>query len=366
MSALFVLAAGGTGGHLFPAQALAGELMRRGRRVVVMTDGRGRHYGKAFPGAEIRTVPAATFAGRSAVGRIVALMIIGAGILAAFAKLIVLRPLAVVGFGGYPSLPVVVAAWIARVPSVLHEQNAVPGRVNRLVAPLAAAVAANLPFAHGAPKGMSCVTITGNPVRAEVAALHDAPYVAPDASGPIWILIFGGSQGAHALSETVPRALASLPETLRNRLEVTQACRAEDVAGVQTVYRDAGITCEAACFFDDLPRRMAKAHLVVARAGASTLAELTVIGRPAILVPYPYATDDHQAANAHVLERQGAAWVVRQDELEASTLARRIENILADPQALRARAAAAAAMGHADAAVKLADLVESIAKKVRS
>ena len=360
MSAPFVLAAGGTGGHLFPAQALAGELMRRGRRVVVMTDGRGQNYGPAFPGAEIATVPSATFSGRSLAGRIGAFGTIGVGVASAFAKLKRLKPSAVVGFGGYPSLPIMVAAWLARIPSAVHEQNAVMGRVNRLVSPLVEKIAASFPFARLGPKDGGRIVFTGNPVRSEAVALTGAPYTAPDLTGPIRILIFGGSQGARALSQIVPAALARLPENLRVRLRITQQCRAEDLAEVELVYRTAGMNAEAAKFFSDLPRRMAEAHLVIARSGASTLGELTVVGRPSILIPYPHAMDDHQAANAAVLEKAGAAWVLREADLDSAKLAAMLERILAQPETLAAHAAAAAALGHADAASRLADLVESL------
>ncbi len=360
MNAPFVLAAGGTGGHLFPAQALAGELMRRGRRVVVMTDGRGQNYGTAFPGAEIATVPAATFAGRSAFGRIGALGLIGVGVAGAFAKLKRLKPRAVVGFGGYPSLPVMVAAWLARIPSAVHEQNAVMGRVNRLVSPLVEKIAASLPFARLAPKDSTRIVFTGNPVRGEAVALKGAPYAAPDRTESIRILIFGGSQGARALSQIVPAALVRLPEALRARLRITQQCRAEDLAEVAAAYRAAGLDAEVAKFFADLPRRMAEAHLVISRSGASTLGELTVVGRPSVLIPYPYAMDDHQAANAAVLEKAGAAWVMREADLDPSKLAELLERIFASPETLTARATAAASLGRADAAARLADLVEGL------
>ena len=362
MNAPFVLAAGGTGGHLFPAQALAGELMRRGRRVVVMTDGRGHNYGNAFPGAEIATVPAATFAGRSFLGRIAAFGVIGLGVGAVLMKFVNLRPRAVVGFGGYPSLPVMMAASLARVPSALHEQNAVLGRVNRLLAPRVARIAATFPFARFAPKDSARVVFTGNPVRPEAAALRGTDYLPPAPGGPIRLLIFGGSQGARALSELVPQALARLPQDLRARLDITQQARADDLEMVESAYRAAGLKAQVAKFFTDLPRRMGEAHLVIARSGASTLSELTVIGRPSILIPYPFAMDDHQAANAAVLEKAGAAWVVRQDALDADTLARLLTEILSNPQILSVRAAAAKALGHADAAERLADLAEHLAE----
>jgi len=362
MNAPFVLAAGGTGGHLFPAQALAGELVRRGRRVVVMTDGRGHNYGSAFPGAEIATVPAATFAGRSALGRIAAFGVIALGVAAALLKLLNLRPRAVVGFGGYPSLPVMMAASLARVPAALHEQNAVPGRVNRLLAPRVQRIAATFPFVRFAPAHPERIVFTGNPVRAEAAALRAAPYLAPVAGGPIKLLVFGGSQGARALSEIVPAALTRLPEDLRARLSITQQARAEDLDMVESAYRAAGLQAEVAKFFTDLPRRMADAHLVIARSGASTLSELTVIGRPAILVPYPTAMDDHQSANADVLEKANAAWVIKQDRLTPDGLAALLTEIFMHPDTLAARAAAAKALGHPDAAARLADLAETLAE----
>ena len=362
MNAPFVLAAGGTGGHLFPAQALAGELVRRGWRVVVMTDGRGHNYSSVFPGAEIQTVPAATFAGRSALGKIAAFGVIALGVASALLKLMNLRPRAVVGFGGYPSLPVMLAASLVRVPAALHEQNAVPGRVNRLLAPRVKKIAATFPFVRLAPAHPERVVFTGNPVRSEAVALRAAPYVAPDASGPIRLLVFGGSQGARALSEIVPAALAQLLPDLRARLVITQQCRQEDLEMVQSLYRAAGLRAEVAKFFTDLPRRMADAHLVIARSGASTLSELTVIGRPSILVPYPAAMDDHQAANAAVLENANAAWAIKQDKLTPQGLAGLLAEILTHPDMLTAHAAAAKALGHPDAAARLADLAESLSE----
>jgi UDP-N-acetylglucosamine--N-acetylmuramyl-(pentapeptide) pyrophosphoryl-undecaprenol N-acetylglucosamine transferase len=361
MNGPFVLAAGGTGGHLFPAQALAGELLRRGRRVVVMTDGRGHNYGQAFPGAEIATVPAATFAGQSLFGRVIALGVIAAGVVASLRKMRRLRPRAVVGFGGYPSLPVMIAASLAHIPAALHEQNAVLGRVNRLLAPRVKKIAASFPFARFAPKNPEQVTFTGNPVRAEAAALSGADYAPPQPNGPVRLLVFGGSQGARALSELIPAAIVRLPPDLVSRLEITQQARAEDIALVEGTYRAASIKAEVAKFFTDLPRRMAAAHLVIARSGASTLSELTVIGRPSILIPYPFAMDDHQAANAAVLEKAGAAWVLRQDALDAEQLSVLLSNILAQPDVLSAHAAAAKSLGHPDAAARLADLAEHLA-----
>jgi UDP-N-acetylglucosamine--N-acetylmuramyl-(pentapeptide) pyrophosphoryl-undecaprenol N-acetylglucosamine transferase len=328
---------------------------------VVMTDGRGHNYRNAFPGAEIATVPSATFAGRGIFGRLTAMVTIAAGVVAALMKFLHLRPSAVVGFGGYPSLPVMVAASIAHIPAALHEQNAVLGRVNRLLATRVNRIAASLPFVRFAPIIPERVVFTGNPVRPAAAALRDNPYAPPEPRGTIRLLEFGGSQGARVLSELVPAALASLPPELRARLENTQQARAEDLAMVETAYRAAGLKHETAAFFHDLPQRMAAAHLIIARSGASTLSELTVIGRPAILIPYPFAMDDHQAANAAVLERAGAAWVVLQSGLDAPKLACLVAEIIADPPLLSARAAAAKALGQPDAAKRLADLAEQLA-----
>lgn len=361
MSEAFVLAAGGTGGHLFPAQAVAGELVRRGRRVVVMTDGRGHNYSKAFPGAEITTVPAATFADRGALGKLGALATIVFGMIAALTKLLHLRPKAVVGFGGYPSLPVMMAASLARIPAALHEQNAVLGRVNRLLAPRVTRIAASFPFARFAPKNSDRIIFTGNPVRPAAASMRDSVYQPPEPGGPIRLLVFGGSQGARALSELVPAAVALLPSDLRMRLRIVQQARAEDLSMVQSAYQSAELQAETAAFFDDLPVRMAAAHLVIARSGASTLSELTVIGRPAVLIPYPYAMDNHQAANAAVLENAGAAWVLPQAGLDAQKLATLLADILHNPSLLSVRAAAAKGLGHPDAAQRLADLAEQLA-----
>jgi UDP-N-acetylglucosamine--N-acetylmuramyl-(pentapeptide) pyrophosphoryl-undecaprenol N-acetylglucosamine transferase len=356
-----VLSAGGTGGHLFPAQALAGELAKRGRRIVIMTDRRGRHYESAFPGAEIEQVPSATFVG-SLLLRALAPLRIAAGILVSFLKLRRIKPSAVVGFGGYPSLPVVAAALLKGVPTAIHEQNAVLGRVNRLFADRVKAVTASLPLARSAPKDSSRIVYTGNPVRPEAAQLAATPYSPPGENETIHLLVFGGSQGARALSEAVPAAIALLPEHLRKRIAVVQQCRPEDLAGVRSAYSSTHVNAEIAAFFDDLPARMAAAHLVIARSGASTVSELAEIGRPAILIPYPFAMDDHQTANATVFANAGAAWLLQQRDVSAEMLARLLDNIFADPAELARRAAAALSLGKPDAASRLADVVDDIAR----
>ncbi|HEY3637895.1 MAG TPA: undecaprenyldiphospho-muramoylpentapeptide beta-N-acetylglucosaminyltransferase [Rhizomicrobium sp.] len=355
-----VLSAGGTGGHLFPAQALAGELARRGRRIVIMTDRRGRNYESVFPGAVIEQVPSATFSGSFAAKLLAPLQIL-AGVLVSFGKLRRLKPAAVVGFGGYPSLPVMAAASLGGYPTAIHEQNAVLGRVNRRLASHVSAIAASLPLSRFLPSGVARVEYSGNPVRPEVVKLASVGYEPPAENGPVRLLVFGGSQGARALSELVPAALPRLPQTLRARLEITQQCRPEDIETVRSAYASIGVRAELKTFFDDLPMRMNAAHLVIARSGASTICELAVIGRPAILIPYPFATDDHQTANAAVFANAGATWLVQQRDLTEQKLANMLEEILSDPSELARRAYAAHALGKPDATERLADLVDRIA-----
>jgi len=355
-----VLSAGGTGGHLFPAQALAAELMRRGRSIVLMTDARGRNFESAFPGARIETVPSASPSNSSLAGKFLAPLAIVWGIVVGLSKLGRLKPSAVVGFGGYPSLPVMIAALLAGRPTVIHEQNAVLGRVNRLIAGQMRAIAASFPFAKFAPKDARRVHDIGNPVRPEAASLAHMPYDPPAETGSIRILVFGGSQGARALSEIVPQALSDLPQTIRSRLDIVQQGRAEDIESVRNAYARASVQAVVSTFYNDLPQRMADAHLVICRSGASTVSELTVIGRPAILIPYPFAADDHQTANAAVLVRASAAWLVAQRNLTAENLSALLAEILGHPEELAKRASAAAALGKPDAAKRLADLVEEV------
>ena len=365
MSGPFVLAAGGTGGHLFPAQALASELMRRGRRVVVMTDGRGHNYRSAFPGAEIATVPAATFAGRSPLGRVVAFGVIALGVVSALAKLRIAAPARRRRFRRLSELAGDDRGVASRAcPALLHEQNAVLGRVNRLLAPRVAKIAASLPVC---------------PLRAEESRAHrlhrqsgapgsgraeHADYTPPGPDGPIRLLVFGGSQGARSLSELVPAALGALARTVAVASEdhAAMPC-AEMWKWSRSAYRASGIEAEVGKFFTDLPRRMARAHLVIARSGASTLSELTVIGRPAILVPYPHAMDDHQTRERGRAGEGGRRLGRRRSAISTCRSSRACWNdILTEPDDLaRAARAAANALGRADAAQRLADLAEQLA-----
>jgi UDP-N-acetylglucosamine--N-acetylmuramyl-(pentapeptide) pyrophosphoryl-undecaprenol N-acetylglucosamine transferase len=355
-----VLSAGGTGGHLFPAQALADELLRRGKKIVVMTDARGRAYADAFPGARIEIVPSAAFSDRSVLGLISAPFEIAAGIVLSFAKLLRIRPKAVIGFGGYPSVPVMLAASLARFPTAVLAPDAVLGRANRLLANWVRVIAANLPLVRFLPKDTSKIVYTGNPLRGEVIALAGSPYEAPAPDGVLRLLVFGGSQGARAFSEIVPPAIALLPDELRARLDITQQCRAEDLQSVNLAYAAAGVKFELASFFKDMPQRIARAHLVIARSGAGTVSELAAIGRPAILVPLPHALDDNQTPNADALANAGGGWRVAQKDLTPDTLARMLTAAFADPQGLAKCAAAALTLGRPDATKRLADLVERL------
>ncbi len=359
---LIVLTAGGTGGHLFPAQALAGELARRGKTIVVMTDARGQSYTGAFPGARIETVPSAAFAGRSLIKRLIAPFEIGAGVVLAFAKLLKLKPNAVVGFGGYPSLPVMIAASLARLPTAILEQNTVMGRVNRIVMNQMRIVAAAFPIARFAPRDTSKIVLTGNPVRPEVIALAGAPFDAPTPDGRLKLLVFGGSQGARVFSELVPAAIALLPAALRDRLDVVQQCRLEDLEAVRAKYSAVAVKAELSSFFGDLPARIAWAHLVIGRSGAGTVSELAVIGRPSILIPLPNAMDDHQRPNAEILVQAGAAWAVQQHDLSPEILAKMLAEAFSSPRELERRAIAARSVSRPDAAMRLADLVEHLAE----
>ena len=358
---LIVLAAGGTGGHVFPAEALAGVLLERGYRLALVTDRRGAVYGGTLGSLETLRIAAGGIAGRGGLARVRAVAEIGLGVVQARLLLRRLRPAAVVGFGGYASVPGMVAAVLAGIPTVLHEQNAVLGRANRLLAGRVGRIATSFAeVSHVDARLAPKLVHTGMPVRAAIAALRDTPYPTLDASGPIRLLVLGGSQGARVLSEVVPAALAGLPGGLRRRIQVAQQCRPEDLDAVTRAYAGTGIACTLQSFFADVPERLAVAHLVIGRAGASTVAELTALGRPAILVPYPFAIDDHQTANAHAIEDSGGAWLMPQDGFTAEALTARLDTLFTQPETLTRTAACAAKAGRADAAQRLADLVTGL------
>jgi len=351
---------------LFPAQALAEELQRRGIVVDLVTDLRGDRYGTGFPARQIYRVPAATLAGRSPVAMARTAILLTRGLGVAFRLLGKVKPAAVVGFGGYPTFPPLKAASLRRIPTALHEQNAVLGRANRMLAKGVTRIATSFEMTKLlGPYLQLKATLTGNPVRSAVIEAAQRPYAKPQSSGPIELVVFGGSQGARYFSEVVPPALAALAPDVRGRLNVVQQARAEDVDAVVAAYRDAGIRAEVAAFFRDLPQRISAAHLVIARSGASTVAELTVIGRPSILVPLPHALDNDQLQNAQRLAESGAAWCIEQKHLSPARLAGDIGILVAAPDGLEAAATAAKRLGRPDAVGRLADLVVALMTESR-
>ncbi|NNU80008.1 UDP-N-acetylglucosamine--N-acetylmuramyl-(pentapeptide) pyrophosphoryl-undecaprenol N-acetylglucosamine transferase [Halovulum dunhuangense] len=359
---LLVIAAGGTGGHMFPAQALAEEMLARGWRVKLSTDPRGARYAGGFPAAVDRVVlRSASFARGGLVQKLLAPVKIGFGILGALVSMLRDRPACVAGFGGYPALPAMAASWALRIPRLIHEQNGVLGRVNEVFATRVDAIACGT-WPTELPKGVEGIDI-GNPVRASVRALAGAEYDVPN-GGALQLLVFGGSQGASVM-RMVPKALALLPEDIRTRLVVSQQARDADADEVRAAYAALGIPADIRPFFDDIPERMARAQLVVSRSGASSVADIAAIGRPAIFVPYAAAVRDEQTANARGLAEAGAATVIREAELTPERLARHIAAILSDGSAAARAAAAAARLGKPDAAERLADLVETLTRKAR-
>lgn len=356
---LAVIAAGGTGGHMFPAQALAEELLARGWRVALSTDARGAQYAGGFPsGVERRIVASATFARGGATAKLAVPFRILGGVVKATLGMVADRPELVAGFGGYPSIPALSAAWLLRIPRLIHEQNAVPGKVNEVFARRVSAVACGL-WPTALPSRVTGIH-TGNPVRAAVRERSGAPYI-PPGDYPMSLLVIGGSQGARILSDVVPAALAALPEALRQHLRVAHQARPEDVARVVSAYEAAGIPAEVAPFFTDIPRRLSEAQLLIARSGASTLADLTVIGRPSVLVPLASAARDHQNANARGLVDAQAAVLIPEGKFTPEALGEQVAAILTNPEAAARMAQAALGTGIPDAATRLADLVERLA-----
>ena len=361
----FVLIAGGTGGHLFPAMALAEELRRRGHMIHLMTDHRVASYGEGFPAREIHIVPAATPSIRNPLKLVRAGLTIGGGVGVAWWKLRRIKADAVVGFGGYPTFPPFLAAHILGIPGILHEQNAVLGRANRALTRFARILALSFARTRFSESFARDKPVIGNPVRDRVRAVAGAPYHRPEEGGTLRLLVFGGSQGARAFADLVPPAIAELPEAVRARLSVTQQCRAEDLERVAEAYRRAKVSVELAVFFSDLPERMAQSQLVIARSGASTVAELCVIGRPAVLIPLPGSIDADQKNNAAVLEAAGAGWLMEQATLSPLSLATRLAALFADPDGLERAAAAAASLGRPEAVERLASLAEDLANVPR-
>jgi len=355
-----LLAAGGTGGHLFPAQALASELGRRGWTVDLATDERADHYGQDFPARQMYILSAATITGRSPMALIRTAFRLTRGMFQAMSALRKSRPAAVVGFGGYPTLPPLMAARLMGIPTILHEANSVMGRANRFLAKRVAAIATSFPDVKYLEAAPSKVVMTGNPVRDAVVTAASKPY-AYSSTDDLNVLVFGGSQGARVFSEVVPAAFQILDEPRRGQIRLVQQCRPEDMARVQAIYDDIGLTCELAPFFSDLADRIADSDLVICRSGASTVSELAVIGRPSMLIPLPHAIDQDQKMNAAILAEAEGAVVIAQDDFTPDRLARDLATFMDHPERLVAMAAKAKTIGRADAVTRLADLAISVA-----
>ncbi len=360
MDGPIALAAGGTGGHLFPAEALAQELKRRGHRVLLVTDARGARYAQNFPADERFEISAATPSIGGPVAKAAAAISIASGLFTSLREFKKRQPVAAVGFGGYPSLPAMKAAAMMKIPYGVHEQNGVLGRVNRMLVKGAAFTAHAFPNLEKLPAGVETIEV-GNPVRDAVNAVANTPY--PPLEGDIHLLIFGGSQGASIFSEAPVKAIANLTSDLRRRLVVTHQAREGEIEVVKAGYAGAGVRAEVAPFFTDLPQRMAAAHLVISRAGASTVTELAAIGRPSILVPLAIAMDDHQTGNARALKDKTAAVILPENEFNQYELAAPLEALLANPERLKSMAAKAKGAVKSGASASLADLVENIVAK---
>ncbi|RMA43119.1 undecaprenyldiphospho-muramoylpentapeptide beta-N-acetylglucosaminyltransferase [Rhodophyticola porphyridii] len=359
-----IIAAGGTGGHMFPAQALAEAMLRRGWRVTLSTDARGACYTGGFPHVvEIRQVSSATFARGGLLAKIIAPLRILGGVLSATARMARERPSVVVGFGGYPSIPAMAAAWLTGRPRMLHEQNGVLGRVNQLFARRVDVVACGT-WPTELPEGTNAVH-TGNPVRAAVLERAGAAYI-PPGDYPMSVVVIGGSQGARILSDVVPAAIAALPDAVRANIRIAQQARPEDQDRVAAAYAEAGVTAEVAPFFRDIPRRFSEAQLIISRSGASSVADISVIGRPSILVPLAAAIRDEQTANARALVDADAAILMPESQFTPASLADHIKAILDQPEAALQMANAALGTGLPDATERLAVLVEELVRKGQS
>ena len=363
-SGIVALAAGGTGGHLFPAEALAQELKRRGWRILLVTDARGARYAEKFPVDDRFEISAKSPSIGGPIAKAFAAASLAGGLLTALKEFRKRKIAAAVGFGGYPSFPAMKAAALLKIPYGLHEQNGVLGRTNRMLTSEAAFLAHAFRVLDKAPAGARKIEV-GNPLRDAVASVAGIPYCAPEPNGPIRLLVFGGSQGASIFSNVTPKAIACLAEPLRRRLKVTQQAREGDIEAVRAAYKDAGVEAEIAPFYADLPARIARAHLVIARAGASTVTEIATIGRPSILVPLAIAMDDHQTGNARTLSEAGGAILLPEKDFTVEALRSALEPLLGEPSRIAAMAAATKGRVRPNAAKALADLVEEIAERAK-
>lgn len=360
---LILLAAGGTGGHLFPAEALGAVLMKRGYRVRLVTDDRAARYSGLFSEGMMDVVPSETLRARNPWAIAKTVVMLGVGTAMAFNLMRKLKPAAIVGFGGYPTLPPVIAARLAGVPAIIHDANAVLGRANRFLSRRVTAIATSLPGALDRdPDLASKATMTGTPMRPAILAAAAVPYAAPERDGQFRMLVVGGSQGARIMADIVPPAIEKLSPSLWSRLVLVQQVREEDMARVRAVYDRLGLKAELNPFFSDLPARLAASHLVVSRSGAGTVAELAAMGRPSILVPLPGAIDQDQMANAGVLDKAGGGIRIPQTEFTPERLAAEVTTLASEPQRLAEMAAKARAAGALDAAERLADLVVKVAR----
>jgi UDP-N-acetylglucosamine--N-acetylmuramyl-(pentapeptide) pyrophosphoryl-undecaprenol N-acetylglucosamine transferase len=359
MPHLVVLAAGGTGGHVFPAEALAQELIARGHRLVLITDKRGATYGGTLGSIETHHITAGSLAGQGFLGRIKGLVNMGLGILQAKSLLTKLKPEVVVGFGGYAAAPTMVAALQLGIPTVIHEQNAVLGLANRLLADKVDRVCTSFELAKKIPKEAEIIR-TGMPVRSAIIATGYTPYRAPGADGSIRLLVLGGSQGARVFSDVIPAAVKLLPLELRRRMEISQQSRPEDLDRAHQAYVGAEAHVQLRHFFDNVPELLSNAHLLISRSGASTVSEVSAAGRPSLLVPYPFAADDHQTYNARALEAAGGGWMMSQTKFTPESLAEQLVRLLTQPQLLADAAQKAAAFAIPDAANRLANVVSAV------
>ncbi len=358
---LILLSAGGTGGHMFPADALAQDLISRGYRVALATDIRGKRFEPFAGGIPIHVLKSGTI-GAGLFRKVKSVVSLGMGYFQARKLLSDLKPAVVIGFGGYPSVPAVYAAQTMKIPTVIHEQNAILGRANVFLAPKAEKIAVAWAHVEGLESSDEArAVVTGNPVRPDISGLYNKPFPTIEQDGTLRIFITGGSQGASVFSEVMPLALARLPAHHRARLEIVQQCRDEDLASVQRIYNDAGIKCDLRPFFKDMALQLEKCHLVIARSGAGTVSEVTTAGRPAIFVPYPHHADQQQKRNADAVADAGGAWVMTQNGFTPEALLARLETFLQNPETLFRAAENARSCGRPDAARKLGNIVMAMA-----
>ena len=354
-----LLSAGGTGGHLFPAQALAQEMASRRWKIHLATDHRAEPFVANFPAKEVHIIKSATIGGKNPIALVKTIAALGLGYLSSRRLISKIQPDVVVGFGGYPTVPPLLAAVHKHLPTIIHEQNAVMGRANRFLAGKVRAVATGFQLDDDITDLSASVVLTGNPLRQAVHVAANHTYTKPTVTGPFNLLVFGGSQGAQFFSRVVPQALEMLDPSLACRLRMTMQARPEDAVAVRAILGKLEIDGQVEEFFSDMPQRIANAQLVICRSGASTVSELAMIGRPSILVPYPGALDDDQGKNAAQLEAAGGAVLVRQKELTAKKLANFLRSAMKEPESLALQAENAKKAGVPDAASRLADLVEA-------